>query len=239
MAIIGVCAGFVLDEVIARLAREPFEHPDAHATARDANSAPPSLDLGSEAGAIALPWSLEGGWLLRRAIVVALTALLLALVGRQYAGHPGAIAVVAAYVSVLLICAATDIIAYRVPNVVSYPAILAALAIGILAPGTDHTSVAFGGLMAGGIFLLCAILPGAPMGMGDVKLALFIGLALGFVLVVQAMLVMALAGGLVAALLLVLKVTGRRNITYMFYAPFISFGAIVILLSQGTVFFER
>ena len=239
MAVIGVCVGFVLDEVIARLAREPFEHPDVQAAADEATQSSGSLDLSSEAGVVALPWSLEGGSLLRRAIVVGLTGALFALAGRQYAGPPGTLAVVAAYISVLLICASTDIIAYRVPNVVSYPAILGALTIGLLVPGSDRVSMAAGGLLAGGIFLLCAMLPGAPMGMGDVKLVLFVGFALGFLFVVQAMLVMAISGGLVATVLLVMKVFGRRNITYMFYAPFISLGAIVVLLTQGTVFFER
>jgi leader peptidase (prepilin peptidase) / N-methyltransferase len=238
MTIVGFCLGFVLDEMISRLAREPFERREADAAAKladdlDAAAPAPTLDLASEVGQVALPWSLTGGSMVRRVIVVATTAVLFALVGREYAGHVPAMLVVAGYVSVLLICAATDIIAYRVPNVVSYPAIVGALLLGLLWPGADRLSVAGGGLLAGGLFLACALLPGGPMGMGDVKLALFIGFALGFIFVVQAMLVMAITGGIVASLLLVLKLLRVRQVTYMFYAPFISAGAIFVLLAQG------
>lgn len=241
MTLAGFCVGFALDELILRLAREPFERRDADADAEGDDAAHPGaagLHLSSEAGAVALPWSLTGGSLYRRIVVVALTALLFALVGRQYAGQVPEMLIAAAYVSVLLVCAATDVIAYRVPNVVSYPAIGAALIIGMLAPGADRLSVVGGGLLAGGLFFACALLPGGPMGMGDVKLALFIGFALGFTLVVQAMLVMAISGGIVAAVLLLLKLAGRRRVNYMFYAPFIALGAIVVLLTQGTVFFR-
>ncbi len=234
MTVLGIAAGFVLDEVIARLAREPFERGDDDDGEPQAEEAPHgSLDLASEAGQVALPWSLTGGSMLRRVIVVTLSALLFALVGQQYAGHIPAMLVVAGYVSILLVCASTDIIAYRVPNVISYPAILIALLLGLLWPGADHVSVMGGGALAGGLFLGCALLPGAPMGMGDVKLALFIGFALGFAGVIPAMLIMAISGGLVAAVLLVMKVFGRRNIVYMFYAPFIAIGAVVTLLMQG------
>ncbi|MHB8683624.1 MAG: prepilin peptidase [Dehalococcoidia bacterium] len=238
MTVAGFCVGFALDELILRLAREPFERRDAGAEGEgDAPAAGhPPLDLHSEAGVVALPWSLTGGSMYRRVLVVVMTALLFALVGRQYAGHVPAMLVAAAYVSVLLVCAATDVIAYRVPNVVSYPAIVAALLIGMVAPGADRLSVVGGGLLAGGLFFACALLPGAPMGMGDVKLAIFIGFALGFGLVVPAMLVMAISGGIVAAVLLLLKLAGLRRVNYMFYAPFIALGAIVVLLTQGTVF---
>lgn len=238
MALLGCIVGFGLDAAIAHLAREPFERHEADASPAAHEEHHGHLDLGSEVGAVALPWSLTGGWLLRRALVVATTAALFAAIGHQYDGHVWAMLVVAGYVAALVICASTDIIAYRVPNAISYPAIVAALLIGLFAPGTDRASMGGGALIAGGLFLGCAILPGAPMGMGDVKLALFIGLALGALFVVQAMLVMAIAGGAVATVLLAVKVLGRRNITYMFYAPFISLGAIVIMLMQGTVFFR-
>jgi len=239
MALLGFIVGFGLDEAIARLAREPFERREADTSPGDEQEAHHGLlDLGGEAGVMALPWSLTGGSLLRRLLVVAATTALFATAGSRYEGHPWAMLVAAGYIAVLIVCASTDIIAYRVPNAISYPAIVAALLIGLFTPGTDRASMGFGALLAGGLFLGCAILPGAPMGMGDVKLALFIGLALGLLLVVQAMLIMALAGGAVATALLVVKVLGRRNISYMFYAPFISIGAITVLLTQGTVFFR-
>ncbi len=239
LALAGFVVGFALDETVARLSREPFEHRHEVQTHEGEEPHPEhgiSLDLNSEAGTVVLPWSLTGGASYRRIIVVALTVVLFALVGRQYAGHPLDMTIVAAYVAALLVCAATDIIAYRVPNAISYPAIVGALLIGMLMPGASRLEVAAGGLLAGGIFLVCALLPGAPMGIGDVKLACFIGFALGLIYVVQAMLIMAISGGAVAAVLLVKQRMGRRDVSYMFYAPFISFGAIVILLVNGTAF---
>jgi MFS family permease len=49
---------------------------------------------------------------------------------------------------------------------------------------------------------------------------------------------LAIAGGIVAAVLLAFKLIGRRNIVYMFYAPFISLGAAVVLLVQGAAIYR-
>ena len=46
------------------------------------------------------------------------------------------------------------------------------------------------------------------MGMGDVKLAAFVGLAVGFALTAPAMLIMAISGGVIATMLLL---TGLRK----------------------------
>jgi len=240
MAAIGVAVGLVFDEVVARLARAPFERDDEDDGGDTVDDTPAhrpaALELASETGAIALPRSLTTAAMYRRIIVVGVTAGIFAAIGARWHDHIAEIPIVAAYASVLIVCAATDIIAYRVPNVVSYPAILGALIIGVVLPGASRIDVIAGGLFAGGLFLAFALLPGGPMGMGDVKLALFIGLALGLIPVVQAMLIMAVAGGIVALPLLVLKVLRVRSATYMFYAPFISIGAIVVMLFAGTAF---
>ncbi len=238
MALIGVFVGLVLDEVAARLAREHFERgdDDSGEPERDTARTPLALELGSERGAIALPRSLTAASAYRRALIVAVTATVFAGIGARWDAHAREIPIVAVYASALIVCTATDIIAYRVPNVISYPAILFALVVGMLMPGASSADVLLGGLLAGGLFFALAMLPGGPMGMGDVKLALFIGLALGVVPVVQAMLIMAVAGGAVAFPLVVLKMLKVRSVQYMFYAPFISIGAIVVMLTVGTAF---
>ena len=83
MAVIGVIAGFVLDELIARLAREPYEHGEAedgeqHLRHHDGGA---SLELSSEAGALEMPRLLTTGAPYRRIVVVAATAGLFALLG--------------------------------------------------------------------------------------------------------------------------------------------------------------
>ena len=70
--------------------------------------------------------------------------------------------------------------------------------------------------------------------MGDVKLAFFVGFALGLGLVVPAMLYMAIGGGIAAVALLVTRVRNRRD--PIPYAPFISGGALIVMLMQGVAF---
>lgn len=238
MAIIGVIVGFVLDELIARLAREPYERGEAeddeHQQAHHNAGAP--LELSSEAGALEMPRLLTTGAPYRRIVIVAATAGVFALLGHQYRGEDWHLAVVAFYASVLIICTATDILAYRVPNAVTYPAIVGTLLIGMLVPGANRLDVVAGGLLFGGLLLVPSVLTGGAMGMGDVKLAFFVGLALGLTFVVPAMLIMAMSGGLAAAILLVTKLRGKGD--PIPYAPFIAGGALVVLLIQGTAFYS-
>jgi leader peptidase (prepilin peptidase)/N-methyltransferase len=147
----------------------------------------------------------------------------------------GPLALILAYTCVLLMCAGTDLLAYRVPNVITYPAILLALLAGILMPGANWLETVTGGLVAGGILLLPALFTGGVgMGMGDVKLATFAGLAVGLPLVPPALLSMAISGGVVAVLLLVSR--RRKRGEPIPYAPFISAGTLLTLLWYGSSF---
>jgi leader peptidase (prepilin peptidase)/N-methyltransferase len=91
-----------------------------------------------------------------------------------------------------------------------------------------------GGLIVGGILFVPSVLTGGAMGMGDVKLAFFVGFALGLALVVPAMLVMAISGGLAAAILLVTRLRGKGD--PIPYAPFIAGAAMLVILLNGTAF---
>lgn len=233
MAIVGFAAGFVLDAGVAQLAREPYEREPDEAEAEAEHS---PLGLGSEMGALAMPALLTTRSLHRRVVIVTATTLVFALLGWRYAGHPAALAIVAAYAAVLILCTATDILSYRVPNAVTYPAILLALAVGMLMPDANRLDVLAGGLIFGGLLFVPSIVTGGAMGMGDVKLALFVGLALGLALVVPAMLVMAIAGGIAATFLLVTRIRAKGD--PIPYAPFIAGGALVVLLLQGAAFLD-
>lgn len=234
MAIAGFVVGFALDAVIAQLAREPYERAAEEDDADEHNHINP-LDLQSEAGTLVLPALLDGKSWYRRIAVVAATTGIFAAVGAQYQGDVLHLAVLAMYSSVLIVCSGTDILAYRVPNVVTYPGIITAFGIGMSIDGADRLEVILGGVVFAGILLIPSILTGG-MGMGDVKLALFVGLALGFELILPAMLLMAIGGGLAAVFLLVTKVRGRRD--PIPYAPFIAAGALITMLTQGVAFVE-
>ena len=66
------------------------------------------------------------------------------------------------------------------------------------------------------------------MGWGDVKMSGMVGLATGFPLVLVAMVISFLSGGLVAGFLLLLRLKGRKE--GMPYGPFLSLGAFIALL---------
>lgn len=235
MALIGCIAGFVLDEAIARLAREPYERgeieDDDLRLKKDGGA---SLEFNSETGALAMPRALTSGSHVRRLVVVIATIALFAAAANSYGSNALHLGIVAAYICVLVVCTGTDALAYRVPNVITYPAIIGALAIGMLIPETSRADVLLGGLVTGGVFLAMNVITRGGMGMGDVKLAFFTGFALGLAFGVFALLVTALAGGVIAVLLLALRLRDRRD--PIPYAPFIAGGALFTILAHGTAF---
>jgi len=143
-------------------------------------------------------------------------------------------AVVAVYVAVLVSCAATDLATFRVLNVITYPAILFAFLVGAFMPGSDFVETIVGGALAGGLMLFVLIISRGAMGLGDVKLALFSGLLLGWPLAETGLVLTALAGGAAAVLLLAFGIRGRKD--PIPYAPFISAATLAVILWQGTVF---
>jgi prepilin signal peptidase PulO-like enzyme (type II secretory pathway) len=229
---IGLIVGVVLDFLIGSLAWASGEGDDESEDTEEVEPAPGTPILHPEAGSLVVerttsPWP-------RRLAVMAATAGLFALTAIRY-DEPEHLAIVTAYVCVFLICAGTDLVSYRVPNVITYPAIVAAIVIGIFMPHANIWEVLAGGALAGGVLLVPALFTGGVgMGMGDVKLATFVGLSVGFVFVAPAMLIMAIGGGVTAAFLLVTRI--RKRGEPIPYAPFISAGGLAVLFWQGTAF---
>jgi leader peptidase (prepilin peptidase)/N-methyltransferase len=87
---------------------------------------------------------------------------------------------------------------------------------------------AVGGGIGLALFLLIVIVSRGGMGWGDVKLAALIGLVTGFPLVFIALLIGVVLGGVVAALLLALKIKKRKEAIP--FGPFLAIAAIVTLL---------
>jgi Flp pilus assembly protein protease CpaA len=130
-------------------------------------------------------------------------------------------------VLVVLVVSYTDIRYRRIPNVVTYPAILSALFVAALC---QNLSSAFWGAMTGGLVLVIPVLLYGPgkAGVGDVKLAVFIGLCLGFPSIFYALLAASISAGLLALAGLALHRLDRHA-TFPF-APFLAFGAILALV---------
>jgi len=133
-----------------------------------------------------------------------------------------------AMVSFLILVALIDLKYRVVLNVMVLPALVVVLWMHWVTPGTNWLAIFIGGCFGGGIFGAVALLRPGELGAGDVKLAALIGLGLGFPNVLGALLIAVLAGGL-AVFLLVTK-RGANLKSHMPYAPFLSLGAIVMLV---------
>jgi leader peptidase (prepilin peptidase)/N-methyltransferase len=179
-----------------------------------------------------LPWQRDG-WPPRvRFVIAALVPLLMALAGWRFDIVPAL--GVCLLVVALLICTATDLLRYRVPNAVTYPGILLALVAAALMPGSGLKDALLAMITAGGTFLLLAILTRGGMGLGDVKLAALIGAGLGFQTSYQALFVGVFAAGMVLLLLLAAGVVSRKQAIP--YAPFLALGALSMVFVHGAAF---
>jgi leader peptidase (prepilin peptidase)/N-methyltransferase len=233
-ALLGLPAGFAIDALSARLAREWYELPDDEhgdeqggLDAGDGDAAPEPVRTDP------IPFALAAGARYRRLVIVALTVALFGAVWHLYGDRPWQAVIASAYAGVLITCTATDLMARRIANVVTYPAIIGALAVGMLAPGADRVDVLLGALLGGGVLFAFALLPGN--GIGDAKLGLFMGLALGVAYTGSALVIMALSGGAVAfGILAASRLRARR--AAIPYGPYIALGMMVVMLVRGTAF---
>jgi len=224
-ALLGAAAGLLLEPLVVRLAvpsEEGAASPEERLTA---------VPLG-EAGRARLAALIGEGPLWRRLALVVSTTVAFAVAAARYE-QPEQAAVISAYAAVLIACAATDLLAFRVPNVITYPAAGGALLAAALMPHGNPTEALIGGAVGAGLLLVIALISRGGLGLGDVKLAGFAGLALGGPLILPALMITTLAGGLAAAYL-ALRV--RRRSHPMPYAPFIAGGALAVLLWQGSAF---
>lgn len=224
--LVGVVVGALLDPLVARLATptrgDESMPPEEH---------PVSAPLG-EAGQARVATLVGEGPLWRRLVLMAVTGAAFGAAAARYDAIEQ-VAVISAYAAALIACAATDLMAFRVPNVITYPAAAGALLAAALMPDGSVSEALIGGAVGGGLMLGVALLSRGGLGLGDVKLTGFAGLALGGPLILPALLITALTGGVAAA---GLAVRIRRRSHPMPYAPFISAGALVILLWQGSAF---
>lgn len=138
----------------------------------------------------------------------------------------------AAFGIVLCVLASTDFERRIIPNRLSYPAMAAALAFCWAWPDRDIAAVFMGGgiavVAAGGLFVAGMFL-GNALGLGDVKLAVLIGLLVGWPAFLPAMVIGVMLAAVPSAWLIV---TGRRR-TYFSYGPYLALGGLVVMLFPG------
>jgi len=188
---------------------------------------------------------------LRLPIVEGITGLLFAFLYWNF-GLGLELGIFLIYACLLIIIFVIDLEHYLVLDKVVYPAMVLALAFSFFWPGIKEVSVLGGSAisqavsslageavaqatisLAGGLLGLVVmsipiIIYPPGMGWGDVKLAALVGLMTGYPLVIVALLVSWISGGLIAAILLTLKIKGRKDPIPS--ATFLAASAMVTLL---------
>ena len=179
-----------------------------------------------------LAWQ-RGAWPARvRVLVAATMPLLMAVAAMRF--DVGQALAVSALVVALLICTATDLLRYRVPNAITYPGTLLALLGALVMPGAEFSSALLAFVLAGLGFLALALATNGGFGLGDVKLAALIGAALGLQASYQALFLGIVGGGLILLVLFAIGAVGRKQAVP--YAPFLALAAVAVVLTQGAAF---
>lgn len=164
----------------------------------------------------------------RYPIVEALTAVLaVAVVLTKHSAHDLALGLV--LVAVLVPVALIDLDHRIIPNRITGPAAVLALAIGLATGPHGVVEQLIAGVAAAGFLLVFALVYPAGMGMGDVKLAGVLGLFLGRSVAV-AILVAVLAGSVAGGLVMARRGVKEGRKTGIPFGPFLALGGVVALL---------
>lgn len=135
------------------------------------------------------------------------------------------VAVAVGYAAFLVAIAAYDVRHHRVPNIAIYPAILVALGLAFLRPERAWWDLVLAGAGAAALFVGIGMVSGGGMGMGDAKLAAFIGLMTGWPGVLVAGFVAFAAGAAAGVALIAVGRLGRRD--PLPFAPALALGAMI------------
>ena len=132
------------------------------------------------------------------------------------------------YASILLAITVIDLEHQLILNVVVFPALPLALGLSLLWPDPTILRASLGLVVGTAAVSLPFLIYRQRMGMGDVKLGGLIGLMVGYPHVLVALLLAVIGGGLIASLLLVLRIKGRKDAIP--FGPFMAAAALITLL---------
>jgi leader peptidase (prepilin peptidase)/N-methyltransferase len=128
----------------------------------------------------------------------------------------------------LLLVAAVDLQTHLIPNRLTYPALLLAPLWVAIWPGATIADHIVGGLLCAGFFVLALLASPRGIGLGDVKLALSLGLYLGTGRGLVALVTTLLLGGLAA---LVALAGGLDRKDAIPYGPLLAGGGALALIA--------
>lgn len=237
-AVLGLLVGSFLNVVIVRVPEKrsvvtPRSHcPQCSVQLRDRDNIPVVswLVLRGRCRSCAAPIPI------RYPLVELATGVLFAAMALRF-GADWALPGYLVFVAALLAVSAIDLERFLVPNRIVYPSLVASLVLLGLAAllGDDGGALVrslIGALAAsGGLFALALLYPRG-MGLGDVKLALLLGLYLGWLSLGHVLLGLFLGfllGSVVGIALLATGVKGRKD--HLPFAPFLAAGAVLAVLA--------
>ena len=139
-----------------------------------------------------------------------------------------------AFVLLLVPIALIDLDHRLIPNKLTLPGAIIAVALVLLTRSDALVEHLVAGLAAGGFLLVAAIVYPAGMGMGDVKLAAVIGLFLGRA-AGPAMFAALIAGSVVGALIIARKGSKEGRKTAIPFGPYLAFGGLVGLFAGDAI----
>jgi leader peptidase (prepilin peptidase)/N-methyltransferase len=137
-------------------------------------------------------------------------------------------------VGILVPVALIDLEHRVIPNKITLPAAIAAVAIGLALDPSRVPEQLIAGAAAGGFLLLFALLYPKGMGMGDVKLAAVMGLYLGREVAV-AILFAVLVGTIVGALIMARTGVAEGRKTAIPFGPYLAAGGVFALLAGPAI----
>jgi leader peptidase (prepilin peptidase)/N-methyltransferase len=234
-AVLGAMIGSFLNVVAYRLPRhESLVTPGSHCPSCDTPIKP--YDNVPVLGWLLLSGrcrSCRAGISARYPLVEALTAAL--AVGVVLVKHsPHSIALGLVLVLILVPVALIDFDHRIIPNRIMLPAAIAAVGIGLLTSPAGVPEQLIAGVSAGAFLLIFALAYPKGMGMGDVKLAVVLGLFLGRYVAV-ALLAGVLVATVVGTAIMARVGVARGRKTAVPFGPFLAFGGVVALLAGPAI----
>src|ERR1039457_2082380 len=234
-ALFGAVLGSFLNVVVYRLPRgESLVSPGSHCPSCSA-----SVKAYDNIPVLAWMW-LHGRCRACRAaisprypLVEAATAALGVGVGLSRSSANG-IALGVLSVLVLVPVALIDLDHHLIPNRITAPAAILAIALGSALDPSGELGRLLAGAAAGGFFGLAALVSPRGMGMGDVKLAGVIGLLLG-ASVAPALLIALIAGILIGFVVLARREPGERRGVGVPFGPSLALGGLVALFAGHAI----
>ncbi|CAN5641957.1 A24 family peptidase [soil metagenome] len=246
LAVIGLVIGSFLNVVIVRvpsgesLVRPPSKCPQCEAPIAPRDNIPVLSWLLLRGRCRSCSEPIPAGY----PLVELANAALWVLAGVRF-GAGWVLVAYAVLFSVLLVLSVIDLELYILPNKITYRAILASVvAVPLVARAVDDPSSAMWGALIGGVgyagFLLVTLLAYElivhkdGMGMGDVKLAVVLGIWVGFLspyLVLFALIAASVIGLVVGAGIFLVR---RASQPYPF-GPWLAVGAVAVILTSRQI----